>query len=296
MGKLRKILGKLAFTGSARRRLADEELRAEILAYYAAARPQEVSEELRAAAGYLRSHPLTFFPSAFTEKYKAAGVEVFSDPANKLKYVLSGGRRLYFKRRSSAAAIKRNYANLLLEQDTHSPHRYLAEGFAVGDGDVLADIGAAEGNFTLSVIEKIDKALLFETDAEWVEALTATFAPWKEKVEIVNRYVSDTSDGGNVTLDGVFAGGKLDFIKVDVEGAEEKVLKGADRLLSRGEKPKIALCTYHKQDDEEKLSAQLKRKNFVLSVSEGYMLYPPDSDQKPPYFRRGLIRAQAGRG
>ena len=295
MSKLRKILGKLAFTGSARRRQAEEGLRAGILAYYAAARPEEVSEELRAAAGYLKSRPLTFFPSAFTEKYKAGGVEVFSAPANKLKYVLSGGRRLYFKRKSSAAAIKRNFTNLLMEQDLHSPHRYLAEGFAVDDGDVLADIGAAEGNFTLSVIEKIAKAFLFETDPEWVEALTATFAPWKGKVEIVNRYVSDTPGGGNVTLDGFFAGGKLDFVKVDAEGAEEKVLKGADRLLSRGAALKVALCAYHRQDDEEKLSALLRLKNFELSVSEGYMLYPPDSGQKPPYFRRGLIRARSTR-
>jgi hypothetical protein len=35
------------------------------------------------------------------------------------------------------------------EQDPDSPHRYLTDSFTIGNDDVLADIGAAEGNFSL---------------------------------------------------------------------------------------------------------------------------------------------------
>ena len=54
----------------------------------------------------------------------------------------------------------------------------------------LLDVGAAEGFFALSVIEHVKEIILFECDVEWIKALEATFKPWKDKVFIINKYVS----------------------------------------------------------------------------------------------------------
>jgi hypothetical protein len=122
--------------------------------------------------------------------------------------------------------------------------------------------------------------------------LEATFAPWKEKVVIVNKYVSDNDKKNNVTLDAFFRNEKIDFIKADIEGAEPRLLAGAKAILSRQAPMKVVLCTYHKRDDAEALHQMLTEKGFHTEFSEGYMLFLYEMCDKfePPYLRRGLIR------
>jgi len=188
----------------------------------------------------------------------------------------------------------REYSLLMLEQDANSPHRYITNNFKVNDGDVVVDIGSAEGNFSLSNIEKIKKLYLVEADPGWNEALNATFAPWKDKVVILNKYASDKDDEQNISLDGLLQHEeKVNFIKIDVEGAEQQVLAGATVVVNKNKDLKVALCTYHRQDDAETFARLLTEKRFTIEFSNGYMIFinSDRSQFKPPYLRKGLIRA-----
>jgi hypothetical protein len=267
-------------------------LRKKIPAWFASLPASEVNDEHREVMEYLAKNPVTIFPYPFQQNYSPENIEVFSDVELGMRYVMQDGKKLYFKKRWSEKRIKRAYSDLLREQDMNSPHRYLDGTFDVSADDVIADIGAAEGNFSLSVTEKVKKIYLFEYDREWAEALKATFAPWAGKVEIINKYLSSTDDESNIRFDTFYkVKGDVTFLKIDVDGAESIVLDSC-REVFKSKKPfKIALCTYHKNNDEKEFTAMLKNNGFAVTPSKGYMIHYYDKKMKAPYLRRGLIRA-----
>lgn len=70
-------------------------------------------------------------------------------------------------------------------------------------------------------------------------------------------------------LDGVaFAGGgqQITFIKLDVEGAELAALRGAERTI-REQRPKLAICLYHKPEDVWTIP------RLVLEYNPSYKFY-----------------------
>jgi hypothetical protein len=268
-------------------------LRKEILHFYKGLPYKQISKEQTEVIFYLKKNPLSIFPYSFQEKYDYRNVEIFLDNTLVLHYVIFEGNRLYFKRSWSVDLIKGCYSFLQMEQDIYSPHRYLTNEFFVQENDIVADIGAAEGNFALSIVQKAHKVYLFEKDEEWLEALEATFAPWKGKVEIINKFVSDENDEENITLDSFFEKkGSIDFLKIDVEGTETELLKGCEKILSTNKPLKLIICTYHNNNDEIVFSELLKNYGFDISYSKGYMIFVKDKKIRPPYLRRGLIRAQ----
>jgi len=253
---------------------------------------ESVSAEEKQALDYLRNQGLCVFPYPFTHKYNRKDIKVFKDDELNLQYSMFEGKRLYFKRTSSARGIRRNYNAILIEQDSSSPHRYLTDDFDIGNNDILVDVGAAEGNLPLSVIEKVKKVYLFETDINWIEALKATFSPWKEKVEVINKFVSDKNDENNVSLDQFFADKEaFNVLKIDAEGAEASILNGSDSILSSNRALKLALCCCHKPNDGKEFNDFLLKKGFSVSFSEGYMIFNEPKTFSPPYLRRGIIRA-----
>lgn len=267
-------------------------LRRNITAMLSAIPDNRIDAEQKEILEYLRTNEVRIFPYPFHDNYSAEQVEVFFDSEKGMRYVLQDGKRLYFKKRWGVKRIQRAYSDLSREQDINSPHRYLTDSFSIGSNDVLADIGAAEGNFSLSVIDKVKKIYLFEYDREWDEALRATFAPWAGKVEIINKYVADFNDDSHIALDD-FCDQKKDinFLKIDVDGAESIVLNSCKRLFGSDAPLKVALCTYHKQDDEEVFTELLKKQRFSVTPSKGYMINYYDKKINPPWIRRGLIRA-----
>ncbi|GHT75284.1 hypothetical protein AGMMS50262_10130 [Bacteroidia bacterium] len=238
---------------------------------------------------FLKNNPLDVFPYDFIRKYNPENILVYSDKEKGLKYVLHEDKRLYFKRKWSEKKIKGSYSRLLMEQDPESPHRYETPDFYVQEGEVVADAGVAEGNFALSIVEKVKKLYLFEVDEEWLEALDATFAPWKEKVVIVHKYVSDKNDDKQVKLDDFFKDETIDFLKADIEGAEVQMLDGCQALLSVKHPLKIIVCAYHKPNDADILNRMLTEKGFQTEFSKGYMIF---KRKQSPYLRKGLIRGR----
>ena len=266
-------------------------LRREILEYYSNFPQDKISRELSEPIDFLKHNPLTYFPCNLSSKYCAENVQLFFDQGIGLNFALIDGKRLYFKRGWTESECIQYCYCIQAEQDKNSPHRYLSEQFTVQTNDIVVDVGAAEGIFSLDVIEKAIRVYLFESDRGWIEALEATFVPWKEKVIIVDSFVSDKDDQTNITLDTFFQNREHPaFLKVDVDGAEAKLLKGCMHLLAVHKPMKIALCTYHKQEDESMFSKLLREEGFNISYSKGYMLFIND-ELKPPYFRRGVLRA-----
>ena len=281
------------FHKSKKRSINDQRAKETVLKYYDGLPKTSINEEEEIALDYLRNHELCVFPYPFQEKYNRENVSVYKDGKLKLKYVLLDGKPLYFKRESSTQGIKGCYNSLLIEQDLDSSHRYLTDSFNLESNDILVDIGAAEGNFSLSIVEKVKKVYLFETDLKWIEALKATFSRWENKVEIVNKFVSNKNDETTVSLDQFFKDREMfNFLKIDAEGAEEEVLYGCEGLLSSNRKIKLALCCYHRPDDERKFNEFLVKRGFSVSFSKGYMIYNEPKTFSPPYLRRGLIRAE----
>lgn len=141
-------------------------------------------------------------------------------------------------------------------------------------GDVVFDCGTFTGNTSLYFSQKVGA----EGHVYGFEASPATFARYAENMrELANvtpvhaavydecgtiLLAGDGDSGANVrfpfgvrvpslTLD-AFAREKgiarVDFIKMDVEGAEKNALEGAREII-RAHLPKMALSAYHKEDD-----------------------------------------------
>ena len=275
---------------SIRKKRADYLLKRKILSYM---RKNTIEGEAKEVYTFLRNNSFSIFPYEFIKKYKSNDIAVYTDPDCNMKYVMHERlNRLYFKSGMNKGEIKKSYAWLNLEQDIDSPHRYELGNFKVNDGDIVVDIGVAEGNFALSVVERAKKLYLFEADKTWIPSLEKTFAPWKDKVIIVNKYVSDRNTDTEVCLDAYFDGIEIDFFKIDVEGAETKVL--SSEILSSKKNLKIAVCTYHRQDDAEEINKILQTNGFRTEFSKGYMIFSYDKDLSSPYLRKGLIRAVKG--
>jgi hypothetical protein len=176
--------------------------RAQIVNYLENIPPADMTSEKQEVLDYLKCNPFHVFPYHYIEKYntKSKSITVYMDKEKKMRFVLYDNKRLYFKRSYDKDTVKACYNGLLMEQDIASPHRYESTDFRICEGDVVVDAGTAEGIFALSVVERAKELYLFESDKEWIAPLEATFAPWKNKVHVINNYISDSCvcGGGGV--------------------------------------------------------------------------------------------------
>lgn len=172
-------------------------------------------------------------------------------------------------------------AKLHHANDTH----YMTAGFIPERGAIVIDGGAFDGGTCLRFAERGFKVYGFELDKRMFDIAKKVAAENNFVVEnrglgaynhTANyRPLSDGSthidDNGSesaqiVTIDSYVREKNLprvDFIKLDVEGAELDVLKGAVTTIARF-KPILALSAYHKWDDFQTLM------NFVKASNPAY--------------------------
>ncbi len=270
-------------------------LKARIISYLTALPDQASSDEKKTILAYLKQHDLAVFPYAFTSRYKPEDITLQYDQERNLLYTMWDGAKLYYKNGTDKRKARKYFNSLRMEQDANSPHCYLTAEFSVSDNDVVLDVGAAEGNFSLSVISRASHIFLFEPEPDWVKALEATFAPWKEKVTIVKNYVSDHTEGNMISIDDYLPEEqRINFIKADVEGFEYALLQGARKTIARQQNLKLAICTYHHQDDADRIDALLKNFGCLTEFTPGYILYHYGRENvvKEPYLRRAVVRAR----
>ena len=177
----------------------------------------------------LRKEGYSHFPYPFAKAYLELPVEVMDDPQKGLPYVLhDGNKRLYYPREWTPERIRKNYRSLRIEQDPRHAHHYIDNRAELRERTLL-DVGAAEGIFSLDVIEEVKAVYLFECEKQWIEALHATFEPWAEKVTIVQKFVGNSNDATHTTLDRFAEEQQLQspvFLKMDIEGTECEALMG----------------------------------------------------------------------
>lgn len=173
---------------------------------------------------------------------------------------------------------------------------YEHEGYRLGSQEVLVDCGAYTDD-TLEEFLKIceiggfSHAYAFEMDKDnfltlnsWVqgqkhgisEKITIYNAGvWKENgtlsygkmassdsFSIFNPRETVTAD--TVRLDDVLGDRRITLLKMDIEGAEKAALEGAEKLI-KSQRPKLAVCAYHRIEDLWEIPIMLK--NWVPEYS-----------------------------
>lgn len=222
---------------------------------------------------YIREHRYTRHIYEFAPAYIDMQVKVIEDKEKGLPYVLhEGNKKLYFPEDYPVQKIQKLYRDLLIEQHPEHPHHYIDSPEEVENKTIL-DIGAAEGIFSLSAIERARMIYLFECEPKWIKALEATFEPWKEKIRIIRKYVSDTNDETQQTLDSFFSDKSVNdlFLKMDIEGAECSALEGTKELFSKAQNLDFAICAYHRKNDAKEIAAFLDKYTCTYASREGYM-------------------------
>ena len=220
------------------------------------------------------------------ERHPQLANEVYFDEACGMFYFNRNGKKLYWSKGENIVSAIDKYSYLCYEQSETSAHKYFSENFAINEGDIVADIGCAEGIIILDNIEHIKHAYLFECDKGWVEALKKTFELWKDKITIINKFVGNQEDDSHVKLDSFFEDRAVDLIKMDIEGGELDALDGAKRLIQNERPLKLAICAYHKPNDEENIIKRLN--NFDIEIPRE-KLFVWSSEE--PFFCSGVIRA-----
>lgn len=247
--------------------------------------------EIRETVKWLKNHPISVRNQR--ENTKRVMYEVFTDSQKgDFPYVNFKGKRMYYpKDYSFGVENGRRYLSNIVECDQYegSPHLYVYGKHKVNLGDIIVDAGVAEGNFALTYIDIVSKAYLIESDKRWLEALKLTFEPYKNKIVLVPKMLSDMDTEQSITLDTLLEGNRVDFVKMDIEGAETDALLGGINVL-RKNNVKLSVCAYHRKRDEDYIQFILKALGYRTSHSEGYMFFIYDSYiDETLDFRRGVI-------
>ena len=256
--------------------------------------------DIQATLKYWETHTIAVFNQHIDVK-KGTGHRVFFDDPCGLPYIgfktVDGEyRKMFFPQAHLFSTFEgeKVVANLTREQDPTSPHLYIKGEHKINPGDIVIDAGVMEGNFALKYVDICSKMYLFECDLRWIEVLKQTFRDYRDKVEIIPKFLSDVTDGDNITIDDAIPNlrGQNIFLKMDIEGAETKALRGAKRLLTNN-RVKASVCAYHNSDDCVRIKSIFRKYGYEVSTSDGWMVFFIDPTiLETADFRKGIVYAE----
>jgi hypothetical protein len=249
-----------------------------------------LNPELKAALDFYKTKDIQTFPYSFPEKHRKRAIDIQVDEIGLFAFI--DGHKMYFKKEWSKLSCQSYLRTLFVEQDSESPHSYCSEEFHIESEDIVIDVGTAEGYFTLLNMDQSLEIYAFEMDSKWNEVLRSSFSKHEHKISLFEGKLGNKNSEGNFKLDDFpELYDKNLFIKIDVEGSERQVFEGMKRLLNENQKIKIAVCTYHQNNDAEEFETFFKSFGYQTAFSSGYMLYRYAKDLKAPYLRKGVLRA-----
>jgi FkbM family methyltransferase len=174
--------------------------------------------------------------------------------------------------------------------DPQGDHFYECRGASLCPNDVVLDAGACEGFFVRYALERGARLLAIEPWSSMADCLERTFAREiaNGRVEVLRTMLGADQGQSELTVDldfpfgasahrnadiqrrvteivpvttidalveqSVF--GRVDFIKMDIEGAERCALAGAGATLHRFH-PRLSITTYHQAEDWTQIADQI---------------------------------------
>lgn len=163
--------------------------------------------------------------------------------------------------------------------------------------EVEFDVGTARGLLALDVIDKVSQVYVVERASRWWKPLEATFAPFKDKVELVKGELSASPKRDKkkkIHLVDLLekCGQQRVFVMMDLEGDELEVLRDAQEYLQAATNPIVlAVCAYHRPSDYDELLRFFETIGYHTETQPGYMYTDMNAGHGAHSLRRGLIRA-----
>lgn len=162
------------------------------------------------------------------------------------------------------------------------------------ESENFIDCGGYDGLSSLDFIGRVsgkyEKLVIFEPDKK-CQAMIRKNMPRDKRIRLISKGVWDTEtklsfaasgdaashvveegDTASAEVISVVSIDKCDecknatFIKMDLEGAEQKALKGAEQTIKRN-MPKLAICIYHSDED------MIKIIDYIHDLVPEYKLY-----------------------
>lgn len=166
--------------------------------------------------------------------------------------------------------------------------QYFESFVSLSENEVFVDGGGFDGETTKEFIKKVPKygkIYFFEPFMEMLNIAERKLSSYPnvnffqkalyDKKEVLSfdttkGSASSISSEGNHIVEAVRLGdiihGKIGFVKLDIEGAELKALKGAEKTIVKY-RPKIAVCVYHNQEHFWKIP------EYLLKLNKAYKVY-----------------------